>query len=76
MQMFLSVDAQTRHLEDDVEGLTHQVEGFTKMTGPEQTAESFDDIRQILANQMEQLVYVDKQSEELNKKLHDIKIKL
>jgi predicted nucleic acid-binding Zn-ribbon protein len=78
MQMYLATDAQMIQLEDDVEGLTQQVDAIVKVTGPDQTSatETFDDIRQILANQMDQLIYVDKQSEELNKRLNDIKVKL
>uniref|UniRef100_A0AC34FPE0 Nucleoporin NSP1-like C-terminal domain-containing protein n=1 Tax=Panagrolaimus sp. ES5 TaxID=591445 RepID=A0AC34FPE0_9BILA len=78
MQMYLATDAQMIQLEDDVEGLSQQVEAIAKITGPDQTnaPETFDDIRQILGNQMDQLIYVDKQSEELNKRLNDIKVKL
>uniref|UniRef100_A0A914Z114 Nucleoporin NSP1-like C-terminal domain-containing protein n=1 Tax=Panagrolaimus superbus TaxID=310955 RepID=A0A914Z114_9BILA len=78
MQMYLATDAQMIQLEDDVEGLNQQVDAIAKVTGPDQTntPETFDDIRQILGNQMDQLIYVDKQSEELNKRLIDIKVKL
>ena len=78
MQMYLATDAQMIQLEDDVEGLSQQVDAIAKVTAPDQTnsVETFDDIRQILGNQMDQLIYVDKQSEELNKCLNDIKVKL
>jgi nuclear pore complex protein Nup62 len=78
MQMYLATDAQMIQLEEDVEGLSQQVDAIAKITGPDQSnsPETFDDIRQILGNQMDQLIYVDKQSEELNKRLNDIKVKL
>jgi predicted nucleic acid-binding Zn-ribbon protein len=77
MQMYLATDAQMIQLEEDVEGLSQQVNAIAKVTGPDQSnsPETFDDIRQILGNQMDQLIYVDKQSEELNKRLNDIKVK-
>jgi hypothetical protein len=77
MQMYLATDAQMIQLEEDVEGLSQQVDAIAKVTGPDQpnSPETFDDIRQILGNQMNQLIYVDRQSEELNKRLNDIKVK-
>uniref|UniRef100_A0AC34FSN5 Uncharacterized protein n=1 Tax=Panagrolaimus sp. ES5 TaxID=591445 RepID=A0AC34FSN5_9BILA len=50
MHMYLATDAQMIQLEDDVEGLSQQVDAVAKVTDPDQTnsLETFDDIRQIL----------------------------
>uniref|UniRef100_A0A7E4USA1 Nsp1_C domain-containing protein n=1 Tax=Panagrellus redivivus TaxID=6233 RepID=A0A7E4USA1_PANRE len=79
MKMFLAADAVMQHLEEDVDNLKQQVDALGKLStvdGTAGNAESFDDIRQILVNQMEQLVYVDKQSEELGQKLLTVRGKI
>uniref|UniRef100_A0AC34QJS6 Nucleoporin NSP1-like C-terminal domain-containing protein n=1 Tax=Panagrolaimus sp. JU765 TaxID=591449 RepID=A0AC34QJS6_9BILA len=77
LQTFLAADAQMQQLEEDVTGLVREVEAVSKLTSKDQTGtDTFEDVQQILAAQMEQLVFVDKQSDFLAKKVNEIKSKI
>jgi len=77
LQMFLAADSQMQQLEEDVGTLVREIEAISKSTGKEQTgSDTFEEIQQILASQMDQLVFVDKQSEVLAKKITEIRNKL
>ena len=77
LQMFLAADSQMQQLEEDVGTLVREMEAISKSTNKDQTGtDTFEEIQQILASQMDQLVFVDKQSEVLAKKITEIRNKI
>lgn len=71
LQLQLQIDAQVKQADDDINDIVEQVEELKEpiRIGDERSANTVDQIAQILRRQMDSLHWIDEQTDELKKKL-------
>lgn len=64
-------------LEEDIENLVLEVKAVSKLpSSGEGETKTFEELKELLAVQMEQLIFIENQTDGLSKKITDIKNKI